>query len=55
MKMANDKVFNTGNHPVEMPAGMLHFVTPDHFDIVTANGDAAVVLEMWAYPSEDET
>jgi molecular chaperone Hsp31 and glyoxalase 3 len=54
MKMANDKVFNTGNHPVEMLVPMLHFRDAGFtFDVATANGDA-VVLEMWAYPSEDE-
>jgi molecular chaperone Hsp31 and glyoxalase 3 len=54
MKMANDKVFNTGNHPVEMLVPMLHFRDAGFtFDIATANGDA-VVLEMWAYPSMDE-
>jgi molecular chaperone Hsp31 and glyoxalase 3 len=54
LKMANDKVFNTGNHPVEMLVPMLHFRDAGFtFDIATASGDA-VVLEMWAYPSNDE-
>ena len=54
MKMANDKVFNTGNHPVEMLVPMLHFRDAGFtFDIATASGNA-VVLETWAYPSDDE-
>ena len=54
MKMANDKTFNTGNHPVEMLVPMLHFRDAGFlFDIATENGNA-VVLEMWAYPTKDE-
>jgi len=54
MKMKNDKVFNTGNHPIEMFLPMLHFRDAGFtFDIATASG-GAVVLEMWAYPTKDE-
>lgn len=53
MTMANEKVFNTGNHPVEMLVPMLHFRDAGFsFNIATASGDAAV-LEMWAYPTKD--
>jgi len=54
MKMTNGKIFNTGNHPVEMLVPMLHFRDAGFtFDIATANGNP-VVLEMWAYPDQDE-
>lgn len=54
MEMKNGKVFNTGNHPVEMFAPMLHFRDYGFtFDIATSSGKH-VVLEMWAYPIEDE-
>ena len=53
--MANGKVFNTGNHPVEMFVPMLHFKDVGFtFDIATARGKP-VVLEMWAYPNKDES
>ena len=54
LKMKNDKVFNTGNHPVEMFVPMLHFRDAGFtFDIATGSG-GPVVLEMWAYPTKDE-
>ena len=55
LEMANGKVFNTGNHPVEMFVPMLHFKDVGFtFDIATARGKP-VVLEMWAYPNKDES
>jgi len=54
MEMENGKVFNTGNHPVEMLVPMLHFRDAGFtFDFATVNGES-VVLEMWAYPVDDE-
>mmetsp|Transcript_8630 Transcript_8630/g.12484 ORF Transcript_8630/g.12484 Transcript_8630/m.12484 type:complete len:330 (-) Transcript_8630:51-1040(-) len=54
MKMKNDKVFNTGNHPIEMFLPMLHFRDAGFtFDIATVSG-GPVVLETWAYPTKDE-
>ena len=54
LKMKNDKIFNTGNHPVEMFVPMLHFRDAGFtFDIATVSG-GPVVLEMWAYPTKDE-
>lgn len=54
MKMKNDAVFNTGNHPVEMFVPMLHFQDAGFsFEIATPTG-RAVVLEMWAFPTKDE-
>lgn len=54
MKMQNGKVFNSGNHPVEMLLPMLHFRDAGFkFDIATATGKP-VVLEMWAYPKKDQ-
>jgi molecular chaperone Hsp31 and glyoxalase 3 len=54
MTMANGKVFSTGNHPVEMFVPMLHFRDAGFsFDFATASGKP-VVLERWAYPSNDE-
>ncbi len=53
MTMTNGKVFNTGNHPIEMLVPMLHFRDAGFtFDIATATG-GSVVLEMWAYPGQD--
>jgi len=53
MPMKNGKVFNTGNHPVEMLVPMLHFRDAGFtFDIATASGKP-VVLEMWAFPNKD--
>jgi len=52
--MANSKIFNTGNHPVEMLVPMLHMRDAGFtFDVATVNGDP-VVLEMWAYPTQDK-
>lgn len=52
MKMANDKTFNTGNHPIEMLVPMLHFRDAGFsFEIATPTGKP-VVLEMWAYPDK---
>eukprot|EP00121_Abeoforma_whisleri_P013648 Awhi_evm1s12596 len=54
MEMSNGKIFSTGNHPVEMLVPMLHFRDAGFtFDIATSTG-SAVVLEMWAFPNEDE-
>jgi len=54
MKMANDKNFNTGNHPIEMLVPMLHFRDAGFsFEIATPTGKP-VVLEMWAYPHQCE-
>lgn len=52
--MENGRVFNTGNHPVEMLVPMLHFRDAGFtFEIATASGNP-VVLEMWAYPTKDD-
>ena len=52
-KMANDKVFSTENHPVEMLVPMLHFQDAGYtFEVATTSGKA-VVLEMWANPEKD--
>jgi len=54
MKMKNGKVFNTGNHPVEMFVPMLHMKDVGfNFDIATSTGKP-VVLEMWAFPTKDD-
>ena len=54
LKMANGKIFSTGNHPVEMFVPMLYFRDAGFtFDIATTSGKP-VVLEMWAYPNKDE-
>lgn len=54
MEMANGKVFNTGNNPVEMFGPMLHIRDAGFkFDFATPNG-RPVAIEMWAYPNEDE-
>jgi len=53
MKMANDKIFNTGTHPVEMLVPMLHFRDAGFtFEIATRTG-GPVALEEWAFPYAD--
>jgi len=55
MPMANGKIFSTGNHPIEMFVPMLHFRDAGFtFEIATEHGDP-VCLEMWAYPTKDES
>jgi len=55
MEMKNGKVFNTGNHPIEMLLPMLHLRDAGftNFEFVTETG-GAVVLEMWAFPDKDD-
>ena len=54
MKMANGKLFSTGNHPVESLLPMLHLRNAGfEFDIATPTGKP-VVFEMWAMPQKDE-
>lgn len=54
MTMANDKIFSTGNHPVEMLVPMLHFKNAGFdFDIFTPTGKP-VKIEMWAMPTKDK-
>jgi len=54
MKMQNDKLFSTGNHPVEALLPMLHLKNAGfEFEIVTPTGKP-VVFEMWAFPEKDE-
>jgi molecular chaperone Hsp31 and glyoxalase 3 len=54
LKMQNDKMFSTGNHPVEALLPMLHLKNAGFdFEIVTPTGKP-VVFEMWAFPSEDK-
>jgi molecular chaperone Hsp31 and glyoxalase 3 len=51
--MSNGKVFNTGNHPVEMLLPMMHMAAAGFaFDFATVTGGPAV-LEMWAFPTKD--
>ncbi len=54
MTMANGKKFSTGNHPVEILVPMLHLRNAGFdLEIATPTG-APAVLEMWAFPTEDE-
>ncbi len=54
LKMKNDKLFSTGNHPIEALVPMLHLKNAGFdFEIVTPTGKP-VVFEMWAFPNEDE-
>ncbi len=54
MTMANGKQFSTGNHPVETLVPMLHLRNAGFdFEIATPTG-APAVLEMWAFPTEDD-
>jgi len=54
MKMQNNKLFSTGNHPVEALLPMLHLRNAGfEFDIATPSGKP-VVFEMWAFPKQDK-
>ena len=54
LKMQNDKLFSTGNHPVEALLPMLHLKNAGFdFEIATPTGKP-VVFEMWAFPEKDE-
>lgn len=54
MTMQNGKKFSTGNQPVETLLPMLHLRNAGfEFEIVTPTG-APVVLEMWAFPANDQ-
>ena len=54
LEMKNGKMFSTGNHPIEALLPMLHLKNAGfEFEIATPTGKP-VVLEMWAFPEEDE-
>ena len=54
LKMQNDKLFSTGNHPIEALLPMLHLKNAGFdFEIATPTGKH-VVFEMWAFPEKDE-
>ncbi|MGR5175861.1 glyoxalase III HchA [Vibrio parahaemolyticus] len=54
MEMQNGKQFSTGNHPVETLVPMLHLRNAGfEFEICTPTGKPAI-LEMWAFPKQDE-
>jgi len=54
MAMQNGKLFSTGNHPVETLLPIMHLKNAGfEFEIATPSGKP-VVLEMWAFPEEDE-
>jgi D-lactate dehydratase / protein deglycase len=54
MRMQNDKLFSTGNHPVEALLPMMHLKNAGfNFEIATPTGKP-VVFEMWAFPEKDE-
>lgn len=53
LTMKNDKVFSTGNHPVEALLPMLHLRNAGFdIEIYTPTGKP-VAFEMWAYPVND--
>jgi molecular chaperone Hsp31 and glyoxalase 3 len=54
LKMADGKLFSTGNHPVEMLLPIYHLDAAGFdVDVATLSGDP-VKLEMWAFPKEDK-
>lgn len=54
LEMQNGKLFSSGNHPIESLVPMLHLRNAGfEFEIVTPTGKPAV-LEMWAFPQEDD-
>ena len=54
LEMKNNKLFSTGNHPIESLVPMLHLKNAGFdFEIATPTGKP-VVFEMWAFPNEDE-
>jgi molecular chaperone Hsp31 and glyoxalase 3 len=53
LKMQNDKLFSTGNHPIEALLPMMHLKNAGFdFEIATPTGKP-VVFEMWAFPEKD--
>jgi len=53
-KMANQKTFNSGNHPVETLLPMMHFKAAGFgLEFATVSG-GKVVMEMWAFPTKDQ-
>jgi molecular chaperone Hsp31 and glyoxalase 3 len=53
LKMQNDKLFSTGNHPIDALLPMLHLKNAGFdFEIATPTGKP-VVFEMWAFPEKD--
>ncbi|KAJ1474986.1 chaperone protein HchA [Baffinella frigidus] len=53
IKMANGKVFSSGNHPVELLLPLMHFKQAGFsFEFATVSG-SRVVMEMWAFPKND--
>lgn len=54
VKMKNEKIFSTGNHPVETLLPMLHMhYAGFEIEVSTLSGNS-VKLEMWAMPEEDK-
>ncbi len=54
MTMKNEKIFSTGNHPIEALLPMLHLKNAGFdFEIYTPTGNP-VVFEMWAFPEKDK-
>ncbi|KHJ53647.1 chaperone protein HchA [Aureimonas altamirensis] len=54
LRMENDTLFSTGNHPVETLVPMYHLHKAGfEFDIATVSGNP-VKFEFWAMPDEDE-
>ena len=54
LKMENDTLFSTGNHPVETLVPMYHLHQAGFaFDIATVSGNS-MKFEFWAMPKDDE-
>ena len=54
LKMENDTLFSTGNHPIETLVPMYHLHRAGFaFDIATVSGNP-MKFEFWGMPSEDE-
>ena len=54
LKTDNDRLFSTGNHPIETLVPMYHLYKAGfNFDIATVSGNS-VKFEFWAMPKEDE-
>jgi D-lactate dehydratase / protein deglycase len=53
LTMGNDKLFSTGNHPIETLVPMYHLDKAGfEIDVATLSGNS-VKMELWAFPRED--
>jgi len=54
LNMQNDKLFSTGNHPIEALLPMLHLKNAGFEFVIATPTGKPVVFEMWAFPKKDK-